>query len=217
MLASRREAEKKDAAKKALAYVKNGMTLGFGSGSTMAWFVKLLAKNRSELKIRGIKAIPSSKQIEKIAKKGKIKLLKKAKKIDLAIDGADQVDEKLNLLKGLGGYAFIKEKEIDYKARGCIIIIDKSKLSKKLNKPILVAIKPNKKEKAVEKLKKFGRIERLEKKDDTGNAMAKLYCKIRNPKKLEKKLNKIEGIAGNGIFSNFKYKPLVIVGEVRQK
>lgn len=208
MLTNRREAEKKDAAKKALTYVKSDMTLGLGSGSTVTWFVRLLAKNKLKPKI---KAIPSSRQIEKIAKKGKIKLIKKAKKIDLAIDGADQIDRRLNLLKGLGAFAFVKEKEIDYKAKKCIIIIDKSKLSKKLNKPVLVAIKPNKKKKVIKKLRKFGRIEVLRKKDDAGNAIAKLYCKIGNPKKLEKKLNKIT--IGNGIFANFRHKPLAIVGK----
>jgi len=201
------ERQKQKAAEKATHYVKNNMTIGLGSGSTMAVFVKLLGN-------KGINAkfIPSSRQIEKEARKNKLKIIKKAGKIgkiDVAVDGADQIAGK-NLLKGMGAYAFAREKEIDYKAKKCIIIADSSKKRKKLASPILVAIKPGKKNKMTERLKKFGKLVITSKRDDSGNIMAKLYAKINNPKKLEKQLDKI---APNGIFANFKRKPLIIIGK----
>lgn len=198
------ELGKKRAAKKALRLVKKGMIIGLGSGSTMAYFVKYLGKSNLE-----VKCIASSKQIEKEAEKAKLKLIKKAKNVDLAVDGADQVDKNKNLLKGLGAYAFVKEKEIDYKAKKCVIIVDKSKLSKKLDKEVFVQIKNKKSEWELKNLSKKLSCKLKKKKR---NILALKFKQIEKPPKLEKVINNISGVVDNGIFANFKKPIKVIVG-----
>lgn len=193
--------EKKQAAKKALNFIKNNMILGLGSGSTMKEFVKLLSKENLN-----VKCLTTSKQIEKEAKKAKLKLIKSSKKIDLAIDGADQIDSKNNLLKGQGALAFVEEKKLDYKAKKCIIIADKSKLSKSLNKLVLIKIKNkniNLKNLNCKIIKK------------KNNILFLKFKQIKNPKKLEKDINKLPNIIDNGIFANFKKPIKIIVGYKR--
>ncbi len=205
----KRQSEKKRAAKKALRFVKEGMIVGLGSGSTMAYFVKCLGELcRTGL---NIKCVATSKQIEKEAKKAKLRLIRiqRTQKIDLAIDGADQVDKNKNLLKGSGAYAFVKEKEIDYKAKKCIIIVDKSKLSKKLNKKVWVQIK-NENKKAEQELKHFSKKMGYKIKKKKRNIFMLKFKQINNPQKLEKVINNMGGVVDNGIFANFK-KPIKIV------
>lgn len=194
--------EKKQAAKKALEFVKDNIILGLGSGSTMKEFVKLLGKFNLN-----IKCLTTSKQIEKEAKKAKLQLIKNHKKIDLAIDGADQIDSKKDLLKGLGALAFVEEKKIDYKAKKCIIIVDKSKLSKDLNKIVLVKIKKFNKE----DFKKFN-CKIIKQKN---NILFLKFKQIKNPKKLEKDINKLPNVIDNGIFANFKKPIKIIIGYKR--
>jgi ribose 5-phosphate isomerase A len=194
--------EKKNAAKEALNFVKENSVIALGSGSTMVHFIRLLAK--SKLKV---KCIPSSKQIQAVAKKHKLRLINASKNIDLAIDGADQIDKNLNLLKGQGALAFVEEKKLDYKAKKCIIIADKTKKAKKLNKEVLVKIK-NKK--ALTKIRQLAKITKKK-----NNILFLKFKQIKNPRKLEKDLNKIYGLIDNGIFANFRKKPLIIIGKKR--
>ena len=125
--------EKQLAAIEAVKLIKNGMIVGLGTGSTAAFMIKELGKKvASGLKIIGV---PSSKETEKLALHYNIKLtsLDKAKKIDLNIDGADEFDPKLQLIKG-GGGALLREKIIAHNSKKNIIIADSSKEVLRLGK-----------------------------------------------------------------------------------
>ena len=131
---------KLNAAVKALEYVEDGMIVGLGSGSTAEIFLEKLAeKVRSGLNIA---VIPSSLGTEIIARQHGLKIVtfQEYPEVDLAVDGADIVDEGLNLIKG-GGAAMTREKVVDYAAKKFIVIVDKTKLGNNLyDFPVPVAV-----------------------------------------------------------------------------
>jgi len=205
----KKKREKELASKKALQLLfklagKRKLILGLGSGTTIAIFVKLLGK--SGLK-NSLKIIPSSAQIEKKARKAGLKLVRKGKPA-IAVDGADQINKKGEMLKGHGALAFVHEKELDYAAKKAIFVIDKSKISK-LTKPVLIEVKANKLKKIKEKLRRFDCKIIKEIKHDKNKILFLQFKKIKNPKRLEQKLNKL-GIIGNGIFACFKKRPIIV-------
>lgn len=125
--------EKQLAAIEAVKLIENGMIVGLGTGSTAFFMIQELGKKVANgLKITGV---PSSKETEKLALHYDIKLisLDKAKKIDLNIDGADEFDPKLQLIKG-GGGALLREKIIAHNSKINIIIADSSKEVQRLGK-----------------------------------------------------------------------------------
>ncbi|MFC0560386.1 ribose-5-phosphate isomerase RpiA [Halalkalibacter alkalisediminis] len=121
------DVQKKMAGKKAVDYIKDGMTIGLGSGSTVYWMMKRLG----ELVKEGldIKGIPSSLRTEGWAKQFGVPLtdFSNTQQLDLAIDGADEVDPQFNLIKG-GGGSLVREKIVNTASKKLIIIIDESKL-----------------------------------------------------------------------------------------
>ena len=118
---------KAEAAREALKYVKQGMKLGIGTGSTAEEFVKLLAVEvASGLSIIGV---PTSERTAQLCREGGIALttLEEAPSLDLTIDGADEVDASLNLIKG-GGGALLREKIVATASAEMIVIADESKM-----------------------------------------------------------------------------------------
>lgn len=118
-------------ASKAIEMVQPDTTIGLGSGSTMYWFIYSLAEQvQSGLTI---KAVPTSKETEKLARKLGIPLtnLNNVPYVDLTIDGADEIDPKLNLIKG-GGGALLQEKLVAVASRQMIVIADYTKLVDRL-------------------------------------------------------------------------------------
>ncbi|WP_181705268.1 ribose-5-phosphate isomerase RpiA [Chthonobacter rhizosphaerae] len=117
---------KKAAAAAALEEVRPGMRLGLGTGSTAAWFVRLLAeKVRDGLDVVGV---PTSVATERLARELGITVitLDDVAGLDLTIDGADEFDPELNLIKG-GGAALLREKIVAADSRRMIVITDESK------------------------------------------------------------------------------------------
>jgi ribose 5-phosphate isomerase A len=117
---------KRAAALKALEYVREGMTLGLGTGSTAAHFVELLGERvRAGLHIRGIPT--SSRTREQAAKLGiKLTTFAETSRIDLTIDGADEIDPQLRLVKG-GGGALLHEKIVAAASDEFLVIADSTK------------------------------------------------------------------------------------------
>lgn len=119
---------KKTAAAMALAHVKPGMALGLGSGSTAEWFVRLLGE-----RLRGealdIACAATSRRTETLARQEGIPLrpLDEFERLDLTVDGADEIDPALNLIKG-GGACHLIEKIVATASNDLIIIADESKL-----------------------------------------------------------------------------------------
>jgi ribose 5-phosphate isomerase A len=137
-----RNQDKQIAARAAADFVEAGNIVGLGSGSTAAYAVRFLAKRvREGLKIVGI---PTSQQTKHLAEQLGIPLatLDEHPKIDIDIDGADEIDPQLNLIKG-GGGAFLREKIIASVSSRFIVIADSAKQVKKLGKfPLPVEVVP---------------------------------------------------------------------------
>jgi len=121
---------KQRAAIQAVDLIESGMVLGLGTGSTAKFAVERIAERIQTGDLQNIIGIPSSDRTEKLARRLNIPLtdLETHPEIDLTIDGADEVDPDLNLIKG-GGGALLREKIIAQASRIIIIIVDESKLS----------------------------------------------------------------------------------------
>lgn len=130
---------KQAAASYALNYVRDGMILGLGSGSTTAYFVDMLGEKLKSGALRDIQGVPTSERTAHQARALGIPLTSlteqgrtsPALRLDLAVDGADEVDPHLNLIKGLGK-ALLREKIVEIHSDLFVVIVDESKLSSKL-------------------------------------------------------------------------------------
>lgn len=124
---------KKQAAQKALEAVQNGMVLGLGTGSTTANFIDLLGEKLNSGGLRDICAVPTSKTTAAQATSLGIPLARLSDhvKLDLVVDGADEVDRNLDMIKGLGK-ALLREKFVEIHTQHLIIIVDESKLVSRL-------------------------------------------------------------------------------------
>lgn len=120
---------KKLAAEKAVEYVESGMVLGLGTGSTAAFAVARIGELMKSGELKDIVGVPTSKRTaEQAASLGiPLSVLDDHPKIDLAIDGADEVDPELNLVKGRGG-ALLREKMVEAASAKFVVIVDESKL-----------------------------------------------------------------------------------------
>lgn len=122
------EALKRQAAERALEYVESGMVLGLGTGSTVAHFLDLLATKLSQGALSDIVGVPTSIWTGREARKAGIELIGLAdrEKVDLTVDGADEVSPDLDLIKGMGG-ALLREKMVAQASHHVVIIADGSK------------------------------------------------------------------------------------------
>lgn len=118
---------KKQAADAALELVESGMTLGLGTGSTAAFLISGLGERLADGRLADIRGVPTSEQTAQLARAAQIPLVDLgAAGVDLAIDGCDEVDPDLNLIKGLGG-ALTREKLVVIAAQRFVVIADSSK------------------------------------------------------------------------------------------
>ncbi|MFL7892750.1 MAG: ribose 5-phosphate isomerase A [Anaerolineales bacterium] len=132
---------KQQAARQALTYVHNGMVLGLGTGSTTKYFIELLGEKLRSGELEKVTGVPTSEGTIQLANTRKIPLVsladlspgQAAPSLDLAVDGADEIDPKLNLIKGLGR-ALLREKIIETHAKVFLVIADESKLVSRLGK-----------------------------------------------------------------------------------
>ena len=140
--ASANKDAKRLAGEAAAELVKNGMVVGLGTGSTVAWTIKRLG---ARVKEEGLDfwGVPTSFQAENLAIACGIKLttLNQHPDLDLAIDGADQVDADLFVIKG-GGAAHTREKVVSCSAQKFVIVADESKYVQKLSWPVPVEVLP---------------------------------------------------------------------------
>jgi ribose 5-phosphate isomerase A len=124
---------KLEAARAALAEVNSGMNLGLGTGSTAKEFVALLGQALRDGKLRDIRCTCTSEATERQAREEGVPTfaLAEVSPLDLAVDGADEIDPALRLIKGRGG-ALLREKIVEQQARRFIVIADESKLVERL-------------------------------------------------------------------------------------
>ncbi|MEM4554493.1 MAG: ribose-5-phosphate isomerase RpiA [Candidatus Anstonellaceae archaeon] len=202
------------AASAAVKMVKDGMVVGLGTGSTASIFIQLLAKQNLN-----VRCIPTSCASEKQARSLGLRVIgfEQADRIDLAVDGADQVDPKGNLIKGMGG-ALVREKAVDYRAKKFVVIVGSEKLQKRLSGIVPVEVVPFAQEAVKKDLLGLGAKEVQVRADgeqkfvsDNGNLILHAkFGQICNPAKLEDKIKLIAGVVDCGIFA--KKKPVVVVG-----
>src|SRR6056297_2883963 len=208
---------KQMAGERAVQYVKDGMIVGLGTGSTAYWAIQKIAQKVKEgLDIR---AIPTSRETKKLAEELDIPLvsLAEVKHIDLTIDGADEVDRDLNLIKG-GGGALLREKIVAFESKKMIIVVDETKLVEKLGAfPLPVEVVHFGSEKTLINLEKYECQAKLRKNGDeifnTDNNNFIVDCNfevIDNPDKLNNDLNIIPGVVETGLFIDMA--DIVVVG-----
>ncbi len=206
------EAAKKKAALEAVKHVKDGFVVGLGSGSTAAYAIEALGERikRERLSILGV---PTSYQAFLLAVKHGIAVttLEEHPEINVAIDGADQVDAKLNLIKGMGG-ALAREKIVASASKLNIIIADESKKVRVLGEkghPVPVEVSPFAISLVKHKIEALGGKPVLREGKgkvgpvitDNGNAVIDAsFGTIGNAVELEKKLKMIPGVVETGLF-----------------
>jgi ribose 5-phosphate isomerase A len=200
--------------------VKDGMVIGLGTGSTVSYMIERLSHMvREGLNVKGI---PTSYQTAIRAREYGIPLttLDDYPVIDLAIDGADQVDPQLRLIKGRGA-ALTREKIIAAAAFCFIVVADEEKVVPRLSGTVPVEVLPFAVQPAMARLRSFGCrtvIREAVKKDgpvisDNGNFIVDcLFAEIEDPEKLEIAVAAIPGVVESGLFCNFMDKTTVIVG-----
>ena len=130
---SKNEKLKKAAGVRAVDFVHTGMLVGLGTGSTAEFAIEELSKRIKDGRLSGISCIPSSERTRNFAKTLGLDLveLSSKRKIDVTIDGADEIDSDFNLIKG-GGGALLREKVLAQNSERNIIVADESKLSRRL-------------------------------------------------------------------------------------
>jgi ribose 5-phosphate isomerase A len=218
-------AEALTAAKRAAGYqaadmVEDGMVLGLGTGSTVFYALERLSTRISEgLRISGV---PTSYQTARRAHKYGIPLttLDAEPVIDLAVDGADQVDMQLRLIKGRGA-ALTREKCVAAAALRFVVVVDEQKMVPVLSGLVPVEVIPFAIRPVMTRLQDLGCIPHLRdgiKKDgpvitDNGNFIVDCeFGEIGNPEELEDLFAAIPGVVESGLFCSFTRKTTVIVG-----
>lgn len=204
--------------------VKSGTIVGLGTGSTTAYAIQYIGERLKSGELKDIKGIPTSFQATVLAKEYGIPLttLDEVDRIDIAIDGADEVDPHKNLIKG-GGAAHTREKIVDSLAEVFIVVVDSSKLVDQLGSTFLlpVEVMPMAMTPVMKTLEKLGGKPTLRMGvrkagpvvTDQGNLVIDVkFDAIENPAELEKEINNIPGVLENGLFVGVA--DVILVGEV---
>ena len=214
---------KKAAAHKAVEYIESGMVIGLGTGSTTKFAIEKIGEMLLKGALKDIVSIPTSVASEKLASKLNIPLtdFSHNTKIDITIDGADEVDRNLNLIKG-GGGALLREKVVAQATEREIIIVDETKMSEQLGEKWAVPIEVIKFAVGIETeyLKKIGGkpVLRMEGEKpfvtDEGNYILDTnFGILKNPELLADMLNERAGIVEHGLFIGLAEKVIVAKSE----
>ena len=193
---------KKQVGEAALAHVRDGMMLGVGTGSTVNFFIDALAASRIRLK----GAVSSSEASAARLRAAKIEVveLNDATTCDLYVDGADEVDHGLRMIKG-GGAALTREKVVAAASRRFVCIADASKLVDVLGKfPLPVEVIPMARSYVAREIVNLGGQPEYRSgvKTDNGNVILDVHgLTITDPVGLESALNQVTGVVTNGLFA----------------
>jgi ribose 5-phosphate isomerase A len=218
---NRQDHEKQVVARAAAARVESGMRVGLGSGSTAALVVRALGERvRQGLSIVGV---PTSRQTEAIAREVGVPLddLLSTPRLDLTIDGADETDRRLRLVKG-GGGALLREKIVASASARVVIVVDASKVVETLGAfPLPVEVVPFAASVVAARIAALGVEPRLRRRpdgapfvSDEGNHI--LDCplgRIADPEALAATLDGIAGVVEHGLFLGLAHEVLVARGD----
>lgn len=207
------DAMKKAAAEAALVYVQPGMIVGIGTGSTANHFIDLLAGIKHKVKATVASSIASANRLE--AHGFRVLDLNEAGQLSLYVDGADESNEHLHLVKG-GGGALTREKIVAGASDKFVCIADDSKLVTTLGKfPLPLEVIPMAQALVAREMVKLGGnpVLRAGFTTDNGNIIIDVHgLKITDPVALENRLNQIPGVVTNGLFAIRPADVLILAG-----
>lgn len=194
-------------AKEAVKVVKDAKVVGLGSGSTVSFIVRELAK----LPNRGsIEYVPTSLQIKLEAEKSSLRIADESiiPDMDIVFDGADQIDSKYNMIKG-GGGALLREKILISAAKKVVIVADASKFVESFSRSVPIEVHPMARSLVSKKLEEMMGKSKLRILDkgypfvtENGNLILDvLFSTITDAKKMELELKNIAGVLEVGIFT----------------
>lgn len=211
---------KQIAGEEAAKRVQSGQRIGLGTGTTVQYFLEALRRRMISGELSDIAGVPTSKNTEVAARSLSIPIttLEEESELDLTVDGADESDPQLNLIKGLGG-ALLREKIVADASRRFIVIIDSDKLVDQLGQrcPVPVEVLPFGWESTAEKIKTLGGEPVLRmgegspyRSDQDNYILDCAFGAIQDAEKLAQRLDSIPGALGHGLFLNMADE--VIVG-----
>lgn len=217
------EQAKKNAALEAVGHIRDGFVVGLGSGSTAAYAIEAIGERIKHERLR-VKGVPTSYQAFMLAVKYGIPVttLEEHTKLDVTIDGADQIDDELNLIKGMGG-ALLREKVVASASKMNIIIADQTKKVNVLGEnhhPVPIEAIPFASSLVMSRVQEIGGKPWVRESagklgpviTDNGNVIIDVeFGLIPKPKELELELNAVPGLVENGLF--VKIVDVVYVGK----
>ena len=216
------EDAKRRAAEEAVKHVEDGQVIGLGSGSTAAYAIRLLGERLRGGELRDILGIPTSLQAASEAVEAGIPLttLEEHPIVDVSIDGVDQLDARLNLIKG-GGGALLREKIVASCSKLYIIVADERKLARRLgeNCPIPLEVHPMAVKPITMRLEELGARASLRMArgkvgpvvTDNGNLIIDAdFGPVEDPEELDGRLRMIPGVLETGLFLG--YADLAYIG-----
>ena len=203
---------KSAAGREAATDVASGMRLGLGTGSTVAYFLRHLGARLASGELADVVGVPTSIRTEKAARRLGIPLgtLSELAPLDLTVDGADEVDPQLNLIKGLGG-ALLREKMVAQASDRFVVVVDDAKVVNRLGEraPVPVEVVPFEFDSHWNWLVALGADPELRRNEDgevyaTDNGLLIVDCRfvngIVNPVELENRLMHRAGVVESGLF-----------------
>ena len=210
------EALKEQAAIKAVSYIRSGMRVGLGTGSTAKYAILELARKLRDGELIDIVTVATSIDSERLARENGITVLDlDPTPLDIAIDGADEISPALDLIKGLGA-ALLREKIVEIQAREFIVIADHTKLVSHLGQkaPVPVEVVQFGIQSTLQRLSKFGEPRLREKNGallvtDNGNYIADLRFNNPDPVTLERDLKGTLGVVDTGFFLGMAARAIV--------
>jgi len=215
---------KQEVGKAAASKVQSNSIVGLGTGSTTAYAIQYIGERLANGELTNIVGVPTSFQAEVLAKQYGIPLttLDAIDHIDVAIDGADEVDPHKNLIKG-GGAAHTREKVVDSLANEFIVVVDGGKLVDQLGSTFLLPVEviPMAVTPVMRQLADLGGKPELRMGirkagpvvTDQGNLVIDVkFDRIDNPAELEMKINNLPGVLENGLFVGVA--DVILVGEI---
>jgi ribose 5-phosphate isomerase A len=203
-----KDQEKETAARASLQFVKDGNVVGIGTGSTAAFFIKLLGEQvKRGLRVRGI---PTSVRSRELAESLGIPLTNfdECQEIDVAVDGADEFDPQLRLIKG-GGGALLREKIVASASRQLVIVTDESKQVPMLGKfPLPVEVIPFAQALVAKRVSALGAQVKLRqdgkgqtyRTDENHFILDCSFGQIHDPDQLARQLSDMPGVVEHGLF-----------------